>query len=499
MEPLLERQRNFILVSARFGNFATSSCYIPSVEENKVENSKKYIGWFTGFLAILVLISSTGTAQAAPVGSILPDVTEDQPVLDFPNTITFQAQLASAAQISSVVLEYGDSEQTCGQVVAKAFPQITPGSSVHAQWTWDMRQSGSLPPGAQIWWRWRITDSAGQEMITDQKSIVWLDDVHHWQSLSKGDIQLHWYESSRGFAQQLLDAAYNGLARIEKDAGLSQDQPIDLYIYPNSTDMQDAVLYEPSWTGGEAFPSQNIVIIGIDSSQLDWGSRAEVHELTHVLVGHFAFSCLGGLPRWLDEGLAMYSEGPLDPQFQQPLDQAIRSDTLLSVRSMSGPFSGDSGQADLSYAEADSLVSFLLQGYGQEKMTALLVALRDGSTTDEALTSVYGFDVEGLEDAWRASIGAKARPVALNPTAMPTPTYVPTIVPVSAALQAITPTPYSYPTPVPAPPARQAPPLSLTLMLLCTCIALAVVLGVLVLGFVLARENRKGGQNEPRP
>lgn len=463
-----------------------------------MENNKKRMVWLTGLVAILIFISGTGTVQGVSATGIRAEVTGDQPVLAFPNTITFQMQAASAADISSVVLEYGDMEQTCGQVVAKAFPQITPGKSIQAQWTWDMRQSGSLPPGAQIWWRWRITDATGQETITNQKTVVWLDNVHSWQSLSKGNIRLHWYASSQGFAQQLLDAADSGLARVEKDAGLSDDQPVDLYIYPNSNDMRDAVLYEPSWTGGVAFPEQNIVIIGIESSQLDWGRLTEVHELTHVLVGHFAFTCLGGLPQWLNEGLAMYSEGPLDPQFQKPLDQAIQSDTLLSVRSMSGPFSGESGQAALSYGEADSLVSFLLQGYGHGKMTDLLLALRDGDTVDEALTTVYGFNIEGLEAAWRTSIGAKSRPAA-NPTAMPTPTYVPTIVPVSAALQAITPTPFTIPTPRPAPPVRTAPPLSLTLMLLCTCAALALVLGVLVLAFVLARGNRKGGQNEPRP
>ena len=35
-----------------------------------------------------------------------------------------------------------------GEVIAKAFPQFTPGKTVEAEWTWEMRQSGSLPPGA---------------------------------------------------------------------------------------------------------------------------------------------------------------------------------------------------------------------------------------------------------------------------------------------------------------------------------------------------------------
>ncbi len=458
-----------------------------------MQNSRRLFPWLAALAVLATLASGSRAASAAaPV-----QVTADRAVIDFPNVITFQIEATSTAGISSLMLEYGDMEQTCGQVVAKAFPQITPGNSIQAEWSWDMRQSGSWPPGAQIWWRWHITDSAGQETVTDKQTTTWLDQVHAWKSITKGDIRLHWYGNSQDFAQQLLVAADQGLARVESDAGLSDDQPIDLYIYPSVQDMQDAVLYEPSWTGGQAFPEQNIVIIAIEPTQLDWGKGTEVHELTHVAVGHLTFTCLGSVPTWLNEGLAMYSEGPLTEQFQAPLDEAIRADTLISVRAMSGPFSADSGKADLSYAEADSLVSFLLGTYGREKMTALLMALRDGNTPDEALSSVYGFDVEGLEDAWRTSIGAQARQATANPTAMPTPTIVPTIVPVSGALQAVTPTPFSYPTlPPAAPPARVAPPLSLTLILLCTCFAMLFVVGVLVLGFVLARGKSKGGNNE---
>lgn len=445
-------------------------------------------------LLALLLASGGRRAAAAPI----LDVSTNQAVIQFPDTITFRLSVAAPARISSIVLEYGDVEETCGQVTAKAYPQFTPASTVQAEWVWDMRQSGSLPPGARIWWRWHITDESGNETVTDQQATTWLDNVHAWDAMQQGDIRLHWYGNSRDFAQELLSTADSGLARVERDAGLSNDQPIDLYIYASNRDMQDAVLYEPGWTGGEAFASQNIVIIGISPSEVDWGKRAEVHELTHVLVGHFTFTCLGDVPTWLNEGLAVYSEGPLDADSARQLDEAVRSNSLLPVRSLSGPFSEVSSKAYLSYSESYSIVKFLLDKYGRDKMNGLLLGLRDGNTIDEALATAYGFDVEGLEDAWRASIGAQARVAEANPTAQPRPTFVPTIVPVSGALPAITPTALVIPTPAPTQVQRTAPPLSLTLTLLCTCFALLVVLGVMVLGFIMARQRKEAG-NEPRP
>src|SRR3972149_1033273 len=104
------------------------------------------------------------------------DIRNDKVTFSFPETATFSATLTSTANITSVTLEYGNEQQTCGEVIAKAFPQFTPANSIDVEWTWDMRQSGSLPPGANIWWRWRYTDESGAEFVSEQKNATWLDD-----------------------------------------------------------------------------------------------------------------------------------------------------------------------------------------------------------------------------------------------------------------------------------------------------------------------------------
>jgi hypothetical protein len=450
-------------------------------------------------LVLSLLLASHFLSRPAPASAASPaDVKNDQPLLNFPESITFHADIESAAEINSVVLEYGTNQLTCGEVVAKAYPLIAPGKSVSADWTWEMKQSGSLPPGAQIWWRWRYVDQTGRETVSDRKTVTWLDSIHSWQTLSQGAVRLHYYRGGNSFGADLLNAAVTGLARVEKDAGLKAEQPVDLYIYADTNDLKDAVLYEPGWTGGEAFAENNIVILGIAPEDMDWGRGAIAHELTHVLVGHLTFSCISFVPTWLNEGLAVYSEGELDPYSQVQLDSAIQNDSLLTVRSLSGAFSEVADRATLSYSESYSIVKFLIGTHGRDKMTELLLALRDGSSVEDALVSAYGFDIEGLEDAWRASIGARARAAAPNPTAQPTPTYVPTIVPISGAPLAMTPTPFTFPTLPPAdlPPSASGPPLSLTLVLLGICCALGLVLAVLILGVILATQRRKESSHE---
>ena len=451
----------------------------------------------------LLLITVSLLIPTSAFASSPADVTDDRVTFDFPISATFSATITSNAEIRSVVLEYGNEQQTCGDVIAKAFPQFTPGTRVDAEWTWEMRQSGSLPPGAKLWWRWRVIDANGVETVSEKKTAVWLDDVHQWKTLTEGLINFHWYRGDDSFARDLLNAAESGLEFNETESGLTAETPIDIYIFADTNDLREAILYEPSWTGGQAFPDQDIVILGISESDLDWGRNSIVHELTHVLVGHLTFSCLGDVPTWLNEGLAVYSEGELDSSSQQQLNDAIQNNTLLSIRSLSAGFSEVSDKAYLSYSQSFSVVKFLIETYGQEKMTALLTSLRDGVTIDEALTNVYGFNVEGLEDAWRAGIGAAPRAVSAQPTAQPTATFVPTIVPVSGSQFSQVTTPTAVPTssfdspqPTEEAPQQSGPPLWLTLSLLGMCCVFLLLIGVVVLGFIARRGNhQQGGRN----
>lgn len=77
------------------------------------------------------------------------------------------------------------------------------------------------------------------------------------------------------------------------------------------------------------------------------GKRTAAHELTHVLVGNRAFSCIGSIPTWLNEGIAVYGEGGPEARAIEQFEAALADNTLLSVRSLSGGFAEDPQQADL--------------------------------------------------------------------------------------------------------------------------------------------------------
>lgn len=470
---------------------------------------KKLLLFWTAVLAVCFALTPVFSVEAR---SVFVEFKSDHAKINFPETVEFLTQVKSDTEIQDVVLEYGDEQLTCGSVVARAFPKFEPGKIVNLSWSWEMRRSGSVPPGTRLWWRWVVTDANGKQTASEKQTITWLDSTHKWQEVSGDGIRLHWYQGDSSFAQTLHETAVQSLEKMNKDAGLETDEEIDMYIYANSTDMRDAVLYEPGWTGGQAFATYNIVIIGINQDNLEWGKSTVAHELTHVITGHLTFNCLWGVPTWLEEGLATYSEGKLDDASQENFDKAVKDNTLMSLRALNGQFSEKSDKADLSYSQSFSVVKYLIETHGREKMSALLAAIREGKTADESLQQVYGLDTDGLEDAWRKAIKASPRPVTGKATPTKQPTAVPTFQPVSGvpndsvtavATPAVSPFPTLTSTPdgpLPTLPATQpvenAPDYAVllsTLLGLCCCVALVVAV-VIFLVIRYQRSNQNDAQ-----
>lgn len=374
-------------------------------------------------LLILLLTAAALASPARPAAAQEAIAIEAvAQTLEFPNTIAFRATVSGPAPITQVVLEYGVDRRTCGDVLSRAHPEFTPAERVDVEWTWDMERTGSLPPGATVWYRWRAFDANGATATSETQRFSWLDDKHPWQERSLGDVTLHWYAGSTAFADELLGSAIGALSDLGATTGVRPQAPIQLYIYGSTEEMRDAILGEPGWTGGVAFPDYNITIIGINREIMEWGKRTIAHELTHLLVGQISGSCGSDVPTWLNEGIAVYGEGGLDEWEDAALKEALAAGRALSVRSLSGAFSAHPDRAGVAYAQSYSLVNYLVQSYGSAPLLQLFAALSEGADVDASMQQIYGFGLDGLDARWRASMGAPAGAAAPAATAGAVPT-----------------------------------------------------------------------------
>jgi hypothetical protein len=324
--------------------------------------------------------------------------------IDFPLALHFSAQFQSNTDITDIRLRYKVERLGYAQVINEAYVNFTPSSTINARYTLDMRRIGGFPPGANLHYWWVAEDAGGATLETEPVQYQINDTRYKWQSLSQDKINIFWYEGSNSFAQALMSTAQQSLVKLASDTGATPDNIINVYIYANYQDLQGSMVYPQEWTGGVAFTQYNIIAIGINTNNLSWGQRAMTHELTHNVVNQETYNPYNEIPVWLNEGMAMYSEGDLTPQFSTPLVRAIQTDNLFSVRSISSPFSAYADKANLAYAQSYSLVDYLIKQHGSDKMLELFNTFKQGSAYDMAFQKVYGFNMDGLNVQWKSRV-----------------------------------------------------------------------------------------------
>ena len=356
---------------------------------------------FPILIAILPLLPlGPATVRAADGLEVLDSRVE----VDFPMMVTFGLSAASDTAITDIRLHYTVDRMSHAEVISEVILQFEPAAQPDAKWSWDMRKVGGLPPGSSLSYWWTLEDAGGERLETEPTEVQISDDRYPWRSLSQGLLTLYWYEGDEAFARELMDTAQQALVRLASDTGAELESPAEIYIYAKSEDLRGAMIFPQEWTGGVAYTRFSTIAIGINPDTLDWGKRAMTHELTHLVIHQVVFNPYNDLPPWLDEGLAMYAEGSLEPVFVNLLVKAINEDTLITVRSLSSPFSAYAEESALAYAQSYSLVDFLINNYGRSQMLELLNTFREGSGYDGALQKVYGLDMDDLNELWLSFI-----------------------------------------------------------------------------------------------
>ncbi len=323
---------------------------------------------------------------------------------EFRSYITAHLSAESQTEITKVEFFY----KIVGQVATtRDEADFNRGTSVDVSYSID-QTSIYFPPGTTIEYWWKLTDANGDTFKTERQTYLYVDNRHDFKTLSNDRVAVYWYRGDDKFGQALFDQANIALDRLEKNVGVSVERAVNIFVYGSHQDLLDAIAVgAQEWTGGQAFPEYGSVVIGITPGNLDWGLKATTHELTHLVVHQATDNPYGDLPRWLDEGLAVYNEDPdnLDVQFRHSFNDAVKNDNLMTLQTLSSSFPADSDLANLAYGESGAIVKFIINTYGTDAMANLLSIFSEGELYDKALEQALGVDTHGLDNQWRADLG----------------------------------------------------------------------------------------------
>jgi len=251
-----------------------------------------------------------------------------------------------------------------------------------------------------------------------------LDPPASFNAYDGGWIRFHYPPSVRERVQPLIASADD--VRAELSAWLGQAVLRKLTVYVARTPGEMATLAPegapfPKYASGVAYPELGLVLLTI--APVYPNSRHELeeifrHELTHVAL-HDAVSGRN-VPRWFNEGLAVFASGESSFSRVRTLSTATLAGTLLPLQKLERTFPADAVSADVAYAEAADIVRFLLRQEDRHRFTSLIERVAKGQSFETALHDAYGLDLQGLEYEWREDVAKRYTfwPVLFSGTAI---------------------------------------------------------------------------------
>ncbi|MFH1381526.1 MAG: peptidase MA family metallohydrolase [Chloroflexota bacterium] len=323
----------------------------------------------------------------------------------FPEGIEFEviAETTPEAQIQEIKLEF---KLVGSQRSSYTYLEFTPAVQVDGKYLLHTDGAQYKPPGMLIEYRFVITDSGGCAEETEKQTFLYLDSRFQWEKITDGLVEVYYYGPMQSRAESVLKASTDTIASMGTLLGVAPTRAIRVLGYNSPTEMAAALPFQAEAiathliTEGQAWYDYGVLLELIGSFEAE-GTAS--HELTHMLVREVFGGAFVNVPIWLNEGLAEYSNANSAFANDPRLSAAAATNQLLPIRHMQS-LPGKPQDILLAYAESRSIVTYLIDTYGGEKLRGLLATLKQGAQIDDALKKVYGFDQDGLDNAWRESL-----------------------------------------------------------------------------------------------
>ena len=367
---------------------------------------------------------SSAVHAADPIVAEVTDIENN-----FPDEVIFRAKAsATAGEIKAVTVRYVVGS---GPVQRYGNFEITPNAQVQGEHT--VKTSGRyfIAPGADFTYWLEVEDTAGNKFETP-KQVFWYGDTRfQWKNISEGPVTVFYYGNADDVAKSILTAAQDVQVKTGSILGV-EARPFRVMLYNNPRDLigaqreeQSAVRAQEILRVGVAYSGEDLVQVLAAGGSLGAGDTAR-HEIAHLFV-HWAAGV--SVPTWLNEGLAVWSQDDPGEEYLRLLRRGITFNELLLVGGLD-TFPGLSDENLLAYGQSYSVISFLVDTYGGEKLSQVFEAIRSGEGADAGIKRIYGYTMNELDAAWRVYVGAGTRSYE---EVLPTPIPIPAIVPIGAA------------------------------------------------------------------
>jgi hypothetical protein len=239
-----------------------------------------------------------------------------------------------------------------------------------------------------------------------------------------GWIRFHYHPSTREPMQALISESTSIRRALAERLGVSVLPRVRVDVARTPGEMATlapAGAPFPDYASGVAYPELGLVLLTLaplhPSADHDL-VQVFRHELAHVAL----FDALAGahVPRWFNEGFAVFTSGETSFTRLRTLWTATVADTLIPLDRLDASFPANEHDAEIAYAEAVDVVRYLVRQREQFRFQGLVERMRAGQPFTVALNEAYGIDVVDLEQEWRDDVAKRYTfwPVLFSGTAV---------------------------------------------------------------------------------
>ncbi len=239
-----------------------------------------------------------------------------------------------------------------------------------------------------------------------------LAETQKWKESKSTHFVISYQGAEEAFINKVIDHAENYYDRIADNLGLRRfdfwlwDKRARIYIYDNAVSYQEAT-GQISWSAGCARVSEKMIMTYVQAE--GFFDAVLPHEMGHIIFRELVGFNNPAIPVWLEEGVAGYQQVSSGGGTENILRDAVMQGRIIPLAEMNDQSkwrTSNNSEINLLYAQAVSIVGYLIKDFGKEKFVAFCQYLRDKQDIARAMAMIYNFtDIQELDRAWQRCLG----------------------------------------------------------------------------------------------
>lgn len=246
---------------------------------------------------------------------------------------------------------------------------------------------------------WQLASAGRDAVATDS-----------WRRLNDTYFIVYFQNDDARNAQHILNSLQTAYHRLSQEIHVQIADSISVFVTPSQKVYEQLAGKQiPRWSDGLASPGRNAIILKSPRwmpPETDHAAIA-VHELTHLLLDRATNG--QPLPRWLNEGLAIYYSGEKEFTATTLVSKALATNSMIPLDEIDKVLAFHRSKAQLAYQESHLAVEYLIRNYGHDAIKNILYNISIGLDADQAFLQALQVDTWDFEDEWLADVKHRFR------------------------------------------------------------------------------------------